>query len=229
MSTESPAPPAAVPFVRVEYVGFQDLAEHREYRLRAYGREGSTEFRFAIATAAFGAGRVSLQDGPSVCYQRLLRLIAAGETASPDVVSIEAAELAIYREAHAPVRKQGFSTPVSPPAAPVVLGQPAKRPYAQRLVTAPVENDPAPGLQEGQRVSHALFGPGVTTAARVGHTGIRFDTAGAKMFVTSLLEVDVLSAPHTWETSTRGTNRPCRAVAAPAELAHKEVARLVVE
>jgi len=25
-----------------------------------------------------------------------------------------------------------------------------------------------------------------------------------------MLEVDVLSAPHTWETSARGTNRPCR-------------------
>ena len=217
MSTGSLVPPAAIPFVRIEYVGFQDLAEHREYRLRAYGREGSMEFRFAIATAAFGAGRVSLQDGPGVCYQRLLRLIAAGETVSPDVIAIDGAELASYREAHMPVRKHGFSTPVSPPSAPVVLGQPAKRPYAQRLVTPPVADDRAPGLQEGQRVSHALFGPGVTTASRVGHTGVRFDTGGMKMFVTSLLEIDVLSAPHTWETSSRGTNRPCRAVAAPAE------------
>jgi hypothetical protein len=49
------------------------------------------------------------------------------------------------------------------------------------------------------------------------------------MFVTSLLEVDVLSAPHTWETSVRGTNRPRRAPKAPAELAHEDVARLIVE
>jgi hypothetical protein len=29
------------------------------------------------------------------------------------------------------------------------------------------------------------------------------------MFVTSLLKVDVLSPPHTWETGPRGKNRPC--------------------
>jgi len=29
-----------------------------------------------------------------------------------------------------------------------------------------------------------------------------------RRFVTSLLDLEVLSAPHTWETSPRGRNRP---------------------
>ena len=233
MSTEPlvpsvPLPPVPGPFVRVEYVGFQDVAEHREFRLRAYGHDGSTEFRFAIAIVAFGAGRVPLQDGPDVCYQKLLRLIAAGGTARPDVITIDGVELASYREARTPVRKHGWSAPLSPPT-PVVPREPPRKPSPPRLAPPLVVNDRAPGLQEGQRVSHAIFGAGVTTASSVGHTAVCFDTSGKKTFVTSMLEVDVLSAPHTWETSRRGTNRPCRAAAAPAKLLHEEVALPAVE
>jgi hypothetical protein len=222
-------PPVPGPFVRVEYVDFQDVAEHREFRLRAYGRDGSTEFRFAIAIAAFAAEQVSLQDGPNVCYQKLLRVIAAGETAIPDVITIDGVELASYREAHTPVRKHRWSAPLSPPTPPVVPQEPPRRPSPPRLAPPLVVNDRAPGLQEGQRVSHAIFGAGVTTASRVGHTAVCFDTGGTKTFVTSMLEVDVLSAPHTWETSRRGTNRPCRVAAAPAKLLHEEVAPPAVE
>jgi hypothetical protein len=42
-----------------------------------------------------------------------------------------------------------------------------------------------------------------------GRTVISFDEHGPRTFVTSLLEVDLLSAPHTWETTIRGKNRPC--------------------
>lgn len=232
MSTKPLVPPVVLPrvpgpFVRAEYVDFQDVAEHREFRLRVYGPDGSTEVRFAIAIAAFGAERVSLQDGPDVCYQKLLRVIAAGETASADVTTIDGVELASYREAHTPVRKHRWSSPLSPPTPSVVPPEPPRRP--SRIVPPVVVSDRAPGLQEGQRVSHAIFGAGVTTASSVGHTAVCFDTGGTKMFVTSLLQVDVLSAPHTWETSRRGTNRPCRAAAAPAELPHAEVARPAVE
>lgn len=234
MSTEPPVPsvplpPVSSPFVRVEYVGFQDVAEHREFRLRAYGREGSTEFRFAIAIAAFGAARVSLQEGPDVCYQKLLRVIAAGETASPDVITIDGAELASYRETRTPVRKHGWTAPLSPPTAPVVPREPPRRPSPPRLAPPPAVNDRAPHLQQGQRVSHAIFGAGVTTAARVGHTAVCFDTGETRTFVTSMLEVDVLSAPHTWETSRRGTNRPCRASAASAKLLDEEIGLPAVE
>ena len=222
-------PPVPGPFVRAEYFDFQDVAEHREFKLHVYGRDGSTEVRFAIATAAFAAERVSLQDGPDVCYQKLLRMIAAGETASPDVTTIDGVELASYREAHTPVRKHRWSSPLSPPTPPVVTPEPPRRPSPPRLAPPVVVTDRAPGLQEGQRVSHAIFGAGVTTASSVGHTAVCFDTGGTKMFVTSLLQVDVLSAPHTWETSRRGANRPCRVAAAPAKLPREEVAPPAVE
>ena len=75
-----PPQPSSGRFVRIEYVDFQNVAEHREFRLRAYLPEGSAEFRFRIAVAAFDARRVRLQDGPDVCYQKLLRAVAAGET-----------------------------------------------------------------------------------------------------------------------------------------------------
>jgi len=212
MSAELLLPPVPIPpvpgrLVRVEYLGFQNVAEHREFRLRVFGRHGSTEFRFGIAIAAFGAGRVSLQDGPDVCYQKLLRAVAAGATASSDVITIDDVELASYREAHTHVPKRKSWAPLSPPT-PLLLPREQARTPSPPLVT----NDPAPGPEEGQRVSHAIFGVGVTTSSSEGHTAVCFDKGGTKTFVTSMLEVDVLSAPHTWETGPRGTNRPCRAV-----------------
>jgi hypothetical protein len=193
--------------VRIEYVDFQNVAEHREFRLRAYLPDGSAEFRFRIAIAAFDARRVRLQDGPDVCYQKLLRAVAAGETPSPDVISIDDLELASYRAAHTPVPKHRSYNPSSTPIRAVV---PRKPPRTPRLpVASLVTNDAEPALEAGQRVSHAVFGVGVTTSSSGGHTVVRFDQDGPKTFITSMLDVAVLSAPHTWETGPRGDNRPC--------------------
>ena len=120
-----PLPPAPDRFTRMEYLGFQEVDGRREFRLRVFGREGSTEFRFGIAIAAFSAGRVSLQDGPDVCYQKLLRVVAAGETAIPDVITIDDAELASYREVHTSVPKRRARPPLSqlsPPTPPSLPG-----------------------------------------------------------------------------------------------------------
>jgi hypothetical protein len=203
-----PAPPSSGRPVRIEYLDFQNVAEHREFRLRAYGPDGSTEFRFRIAVAAFGAGRVRLQDGPDVCYQKLLRAVAAGETASPDVVSIDDLELASYREAHTPVPKHRSINRSSTPIRAIVPRKPPRTP-SPRLPVAPlVTNDAELAFEAGQRVSHAVFGVGVTNSSSAGHTVVHFDQDGLKTFVTSMLDVAVLSAPHTWETGPRGNNRP---------------------
>jgi len=204
-----PPPPSAGRSVRVEYLDFQNVAEHREFRLRTYGPDGSTEFRFRIAIAAFDAGRVRLQDGPDVCYQKLLRAVAAGETAGPDVVSIDDLELASYRAAHTPVSKHRSLTPTSTPTRDIVPRKPPRKPSLRLPVAPPVTNEAEPTLGAGQRVSHALFGVGVTTSSSGGHTVVHFDQDGSKTFVTSMLDVAVLSAPHTWETGPRGDNRPC--------------------
>ncbi len=91
---------------RVEYLDYQSFPDCREYRLTVRAPEGSVEFRFRIPIAAFAAKRMLLQDGPDVCYQKLLRTLAAGETPSPDAVTIDDVELANYREAHTPAPRR---------------------------------------------------------------------------------------------------------------------------
>jgi hypothetical protein len=203
-------PPASLgSLVRVEYLDFQNVGGHREFLYRVYRPDGWTECRLRISIAAFDAGRVRLQDGPDVCYQKLLWTVAAGEPAIPDAITIDDADLASYREAHTPASKHRSWSPASPARPPFV---PRARPRAPapRLPVAPlVANDARAALEEGQRVSHAVYGVGVTTSSSRGRTVVRFDQDGPKTFVTSMLEVDVLSAPHTWETGPRGINRPC--------------------
>ena len=62
-------------------------------------------------------------------------------------------------------------------------------------------------LQSGQRVEHERFGTGVTTLCTSDRTTIAFDEHGVKTFVTSMLEVKVLSAADTWMTDARGKPR----------------------
>ncbi len=210
-----PPPPSPGPFVRIEYLDFQNVAEHREFRLRVYGPDGWTQFRFRIAIAAFDAGRVRRQDGPDVCYQKLRQAVATGETASLDVITIDDVELASYREAHIQAPKHRSLDRASPPPRPMVPRIHPRTPSPRPSVAPLVSIDTAPAFEEGQRVSHAVFGAGVTTSSSGGHTVVRFDQDGSKTFVTSMLDVDVLSAPHTWETGPRGINRPCTSTVLP--------------
>jgi hypothetical protein len=208
------SPPSLPRNVRVEYLDFRNVAEHREFRLRVYGPDGSTEFRLRIAIAAFGTGRLRLQDGPDVCYQKLLRVVTAGEAASGQTITVDDGDLASYREAHTQVLKHRTYT-ASPPLTPASV--PRRQPSPQRPVAPLATNDARPQFEDGQRVSHAVFGLGVTTSSSRGHTVVRFDQDGPRTFVTSLLKVDVLSAAHTWETGPRGTNRPCPALSPRAD------------
>jgi len=208
LAASIPPSPPAVPFVRVEYLDFQNVGEHREFRLRVCRSDGWTELRLRIAIAAFNAAGVRLQDGPDICYQRVLQEIAAGETARRDVITIDAGDLASYRVAHTPVSKHRSWTSSSP-TTPATVPRKQPREPSPRLPVAPLVTS-EPALAEGQRVSHAIFGVGVTSSSNSGHTVVLFDQGGPKTFVTSMLQVEVLSPPHTWETSPRGKNRPCR-------------------
>jgi hypothetical protein len=199
-----------------------DVPEHREYRFRIYGLDGSSEVRMSIANAAFDARRVRMQDGPDVCYQKLLRAIAAGDTPGPGVVRIEDVDLFSYRDDHVHVAKRRTRTP--PPAdaaaaAEAPFLEPRKqpqyrprtpRPASPRVAAAAPTIDVEPALEEGQRVNHAVFGIGVTEVTTRARTVVRFDVDGPRTFVTSMVQLEVLSGPHTWETTPRGVNRPCR-------------------
>jgi hypothetical protein len=207
--TSSVVPAAAVSSSapRVEYLGFQNVAEDRYFRFCVSGPEGATEVRFRIAIAALGAGVVRLQDGPDVCCQKLLRALAAGETLGRDVITIDDEELASYRQAHTKVQKHRSSW--TPPSPPVVETAPQVSPVRDvpKPPTLALVPDGEAILEVGQRVSHGAFGLGVTTSASRSHTVVCFDQDGQKTFVTSMLKVEVLSGPYTWETSARGRNR----------------------
>jgi hypothetical protein len=115
-----PTHPRPGRLARVEYLDFQSVPDYREYRLAVYGPGGAAEVRLRIATAAFGARGVRLQDGPDICYQRLLRALACGEASSPGVVTIDDLELASYREAHTQEPRRRSWTAPEPPKPPLV-------------------------------------------------------------------------------------------------------------
>ena len=48
-------------------------------------------------------------------------------------------------------------------------------------------------LREGQCVKHALFGIGIATGSNENHTTIDFYEHGAKKFVTSMLEAELVA------------------------------------
>jgi hypothetical protein len=201
---------SSAPLVRVEYLGFTDVDPYREFRFRLFLPEGQTEVRVRIATAAFGDGRVRLQDGPDVCYQKLLLAVAAGGV-NPEGLTIDDADLVSHRVAHTKVaRHRAGWKPPSPDAAAAAPRKPfqTRTPFRPPVAAAAKVEAP-PRFQEGQRVTHAAFGIGVMTSSGGGHTVITFDETGPKRFITSMLEVEVLSAPHTWETGPRGKNRLC--------------------
>ncbi len=220
MSAQAPLPPvSAAPSpgrgVRIEYLDSREVDEHREYRFRVYGLDGSNEYRLRIANAAFDARRVRMQDGPDLCYQKLLRAIAAGLTAQPDVITIADTDFFSYRDDHTPVPKRRTWTPSTPATAAVAPRRPPQsrprptRTPSPRPAVAALAAEIEPAFAAGQRVNHAVFGLGVTAATTSARTVVAFDEGGPKSFVTSMLEVEVLSAAHTWETSPRGMNRPC--------------------
>jgi hypothetical protein len=212
---KAPLPQPRQAAARIEYLDHRSAPDHREYRLAIHTAEGQAEVRFRIASAAFVAKRVQMQDGPDVCYQILLRILAAGDTPGTDVITVGDAELAAYRDAHTPAPRRRSRPPVSTPKPP----SPARtQPFrtSPKLPVAAVSQVAAaePAFGEGRRVSHAVFGPGVTVPSSEGHTSVHFDGEGLKTFVTSLLELEVLSEPLTWEVGPRGKCRPREAARA---------------
>jgi hypothetical protein len=200
-------PPSQRQAVRIEYLDYRGESDAREYRLAVHLPEGTAEVRVRIPIAAFAANRVLLQDGPDVCYQRLLRMLSAGEAPSRGVIIVDDAELAAYREAHTPSPRRSANPKAPPKRAPVTRSPvPEKRPKLP-VATTPPPAEPEQTFDEGQRVSHALFGAGVTMGSSGGRTSIQFDDHGVRTFLTSMLELEVLSAPREWQAGPRGKNR----------------------
>ncbi|HEY2943722.1 MAG TPA: hypothetical protein VGN09_14915 [Vicinamibacteria bacterium] len=95
--------------VTVEYVGFRTSAKRREYLLRSHLGPEIHDYTVGITLADFAAGRARFQDGPEICYLKLMRELEAPE-AKPGVddFTITDAELAAYVTAHTtPARSRG--------------------------------------------------------------------------------------------------------------------------
>jgi hypothetical protein len=193
--------------VRIEYKGFQCVADRREYLLVLHRSDEPEEFRFSFRLAVFGNGGIRLQDAPDLCYQKVMQAAAEGTPCGRQVIQIEDADLASYRAAHTPAAsRRAAPRPSTAPATPA----PPRAPFVPRRAAEPVKPAvpaPPPAFDEGQRVRHAVFGDGVTNASTATHTAVHFDEHGPKTFLTSLLALDVLSGPGVWETGPRGKNR----------------------
>lgn len=94
-----------------QYVGFETKGAEREYMFTLRGTGGeSTEYFVAIASAAFLAHRVRYQDAPDICSARLHREFSSEVTHPPSTrFSITDAELADYKDTHAPKSRPGPS------------------------------------------------------------------------------------------------------------------------
>jgi hypothetical protein len=97
----------------IEYLGFKDVQSRREYALRA--RRGDQEGRYTVSIelAAFAKRQALLQDGPDICYQKLLHEVADSELRATCDIVVNEDDLSAYRERHA-VPKRGRSSPPRP-------------------------------------------------------------------------------------------------------------------
>jgi hypothetical protein len=89
--------------LRVEYVGFVDTAAGREYSMTV--QEGAGErrsFVLVIANEAFASRNARYQDGPDICYQKLVVTLASSPAASAERIALSDEDLWAYRHAHAP-------------------------------------------------------------------------------------------------------------------------------
>jgi hypothetical protein len=103
---------AAQKGLAVKYVGFRDVEGRREYELHVQRGDETRRYTLWIGLAAFSRAHVLLQDGPDICYQKLVRELAGAEEGRPGHIAVTEHDLAAYREAHAaPARRGGFSAP----------------------------------------------------------------------------------------------------------------------
>lgn len=107
-----PAPPKpiinGVRHLAIEYLGFRNGQDRREYLLCARLGTEAREYTVWIANAAFTAGHALFQDGPDICYQKLQReLVDAGLTGAL-YVEVTDSEILAYRTAHAPPARRGM-------------------------------------------------------------------------------------------------------------------------
>src|SRR2546429_7537837 len=93
--------------ITIEYVGFRTSTKRREYLLRSHFGPEIRDYTVGIALADFSAGRARFQDGPEICYLKLVRELeaqAAGATPRAHDLTGTDGEPAAHVTAHTPPR-----------------------------------------------------------------------------------------------------------------------------
>jgi hypothetical protein len=122
------APKAVATAVRrlaIQYLGFKDGEGRREYALSAQQGDENRRFTVWIAQAAFSERRAMLQDGPDICYQKLLRALESAEPLASDCIPVTDVDLADYRDTHARPVRRSFTPSAPATPAPVRADAPA--------------------------------------------------------------------------------------------------------
>jgi hypothetical protein len=117
--------PAAVPAtpqrIAVQYLRFDDVEGRREYAFRGQRGDDTRLYTVWIELAAFARREALLQDGPDICYQKLLRELTGSDVLAADRICVTELDLATYRQTHAPAPRK---TSASARAAWTAQGQP---------------------------------------------------------------------------------------------------------
>lgn len=113
----------------VEYLGFRNTADRREYLLRSHTGTEIRAYTVGIELDAFARGRVRLQDGPEISYLKLQKELEASESAlEQEDFTVSDVELLGYRTAHTHVPAGRRALAPTPPVAPQHLGPDRGRP-----------------------------------------------------------------------------------------------------
>ena len=106
--------------ITIRYLGFKDVDGRRQYALQAQRGLETSQYTVSIELAAFSKKQALLQDGPDICYQKLLREVAGSELTGPEDIEVTEGDLLAYRENHAAPARKSFSPPRPPAPTPAV-------------------------------------------------------------------------------------------------------------
>ncbi len=110
MSIERLTKSAAPKPVTIRYLGFHDGPGRREYVLDAQRGDQTGRYTVWIELSAFSSRHALLQDGPEICYQKLLRELTDAELHGSAGMAVTENDLTSYREAHTRPVRRGFSS-----------------------------------------------------------------------------------------------------------------------
>ena len=109
-AAERPPRPVAVKPVTIRYLGFQDVPGRREYVLDAQRGDQTGRYTLWIDLSAFSRRLALLQDGPEICYQKLVRELCDAEPEGSHGMAVTESDMASYKEAHTRPVRRGFSS-----------------------------------------------------------------------------------------------------------------------